>query len=160
LNVILGDTFPDFIKKSLSPLCSYFKVKPIVIFICQEMSMSNPTTLFTKPLRVIPDLRTSQQHVILKADGFMDLSVDILNRKGNTARISIAHNYIQNGHVTPDPDMELLVDFKNQTVQAKTFQNIYIYSEVENGDDALQSELNKFLEMWLNNLIDQGHNAV
>ena len=122
--------------------------------------MSTPTTLFNQLLRVIPNLRTVNEYVKLKADGFMDLHVDILYRKGDTARIAIAHNYIQNGDTISDPDMELLVDFKNQTVEAKTFQNIYAYSEVEDGNDALQDELNQFLEMWLNNLIEQGHRAV
>ena len=122
--------------------------------------MSTPTTLFNQLVRVIPNLRTVNEYVKLKADGFMDLHVDILYRKGDTVRIAIAHNYIQNGDTISDPDMELLVDFKNQTVEAKTFQNIYAYSEVEDGNDALQDELNQFLEMWLNNLIDQGHRAV
>ena len=122
--------------------------------------MSTPTSLFNQLLRVIPSLRTVNEYVKLKADGFMDLHVDILYREGDTARIAIAHNYIQNGDVIPDPDMELLVDFKNRTVEAKTFQNIYAYSEVEDGNDALQDELNEFLEIWLNNLIDQGHKAV
>ena len=122
--------------------------------------MSTSTTLFNQLLRVIPNLRTVNEYVKLKADGFMDLHVDILYRKGDTARIAIAHNYIQNGDTISDPDMELLVDFKNQTVEAKTFQNIYAYSEVEDGNDALQDELNEFLAMWLNNLIEQGHKAV
>jgi len=122
--------------------------------------MSTPTTLFNQLLRVIPNLRTVSEYVKLRSDGFMDLHVDILYRKGNTARIAISHNYIQNGDTISDPDMELLVDFKNQTVEANTFQNIYAYSEVEEGNDALQDELNEFLEMWLNNLIEQGHKAV
>jgi len=122
--------------------------------------MSTPTTLFIQLLRVIPNLRTINEYVKLKADGFMDLNVDILYRKRDTTRIAVAHNYIQNGAVIPDPDMELLGDFKNQTVEAKTFQNIYAYSAVEDGNDALQDELNQFLWMWLNNLIEQGHQAV
>jgi len=122
--------------------------------------MSTPTTLFNQLLRVIPNLRTINEYVKLNAEGFIDFHVDILYRKGDTARIAIAHNYIQNGDTISDPDMELLVDFKNQTVEANTFQNIYAYSEVEEGNDALQDELNEFLEMWLNNLIEQGHKAM
>ena len=59
-----------------------------------------------------------------------------------------------------NPDMELLVDFKNQSMEAKTFQNIYAYSEDEERNGTLQNELNEFLEMWLNNQIEQGHKAV
>ncbi len=98
--------------------------------------MSTQTTLFNQLLRVIPNIRTVNEYVKLKADGFMDLHVDILYRKGDIVKIAIAHNYTQNGDVIPDPDMELLVDFKNQTVEAKTFQNIYAYSEVEDGKEA------------------------
>ena len=50
----------------------------------------------------------------------MDLHLAILYRANDTARIAIAHNYIQNGDVIPDPDMELIVDFQHQTVNAKS----------------------------------------
>jgi hypothetical protein len=38
----------------------------------------------------------------LQAAGFMDLNVDVLSKN----RLSLAHNYIQNGDVMSDPDME------------------------------------------------------
>ena len=68
-------------------------LKPIVIFICQEIIISTPTTLFNKPLLVIPNLRTVNQHVKLKADGFMDLNVDILYRKGDVSIILICKQF-------------------------------------------------------------------
>jgi hypothetical protein len=61
-------------------------------------------------------------------------------------RIAIAHNYTENGDVIPDPDMEVLVDFRDQTVNAKTYQNLYVYSVVEEDDNKLQEELNEFLD--------------
>jgi uncharacterized protein YqiB (DUF1249 family) len=119
--------------------------------------MDISTTLYGKLLVVIPNLKAVQQHTKLTADGYIDLQVDILSRANDTARIAIAHNYTQNGDVIADPDMEILVDFKHQTAEAKTYQNLYIYTEVEDGDDDLQTELNQFLDMWLDNLIEQGH---
>ena len=119
--------------------------------------MTKSSSLYTKLLAVIPNLISLQQYTKLIADGYMDLHVDVLYRANDTVRISIAHNYTQNGDVIADPDMEILVDFKHQTANAKTYQNMYIYSEVQGDDDPLQTELNQFLDMWLDNLIDQGH---
>ena len=119
--------------------------------------MANPTTLYRKLLTVIPNLRAVQSHSKLTADGYMDLHLGILSRANDTARIAIAHNYTQNGDVIPDPDMELLVDFRRHTVNAKTYQNLYVYSVVEQDYKKLQGELNEFLDMWLDNLIEQGH---
>lgn len=119
--------------------------------------MTNPTTLYRKLLTVIPHVRTVQQHTKLTADGYMDLNMDILSRTNDTVRIAIAHNYTQNGDVIADPDMEILVDFKHEIAEAKTYQNLYIYTAVQDGDDELQTELNQFLGMWLDNLIEQGH---
>ena len=119
--------------------------------------MTTSKIRYQKLLRVIPDLLSIKEYRKLTSSGYMDLHVDILYREGNKMRIAIAHNYIQNGDVIGDPDSELEVDTKAETVDMKTFQNIYIYSVVEDGDEKLQNELNEFLDMWLDNLIDQGH---
>ena len=120
--------------------------------------MTIPNTLYRKLITVIPNLRAINSHSKLTADGYMDLHLDILSRANDTARIAIAHNHIHNGDVIPDPDMELIVDFREQTVNAKSYQNLYVYSVVEEEDDPkLQQELNEFLDMWLDNLIEQGH---
>ena len=73
--------------------------------------------------------------------------MDILSRANDTARIANAHNYTANGDVIPYPNMELVVDFRGQTVNAKTYQNLYAYSVVEKDDKKLQQELNAFLEL-------------
>lgn len=119
--------------------------------------MTTPATLYKKLIQVIPDLPRLKEYRKLKANGYMDLNVDVLVRAGNTMRIAIAHNYEMNGDIVPDPDMELEVDLKMETVDAKTVQNIYAYSEVEEGDVMMQKDLNEFLDLWLTNLIDQGH---
>jgi uncharacterized protein YqiB (DUF1249 family) len=88
----------------------------------------------------------------------MDLHIDILNKNGNVRRIALAHNYKAGGDVIPDPDMEVLVDFDNQTAQAETYQDTYVFREAE--DQRSRQELNAFLLMWLGNLIEQGHKTV
>jgi uncharacterized protein YqiB (DUF1249 family) len=85
----------------------------------------------------------------------MDLHVDILHKNGNVWRIALAHNYKTGGDVIPDPDMEVTVDFDNETAQAETYQDTYVYREAT--DERSRTELNEFLVLWLGNLIEQGH---
>lgn len=98
-----------------------------------------------------------------KSDGFMDLNIDRLT--SNT--IAMAHNYIQNGDVMADPDMEIEIDHEQKTAQALSFQmdGAGIYQQVFTYDDngnkkgirmKLKKDLNKFLNRWLTNLNQQG----
>ena len=98
----------------------------------------------------------------LKANGYMDLSVDVLS--DNT--LSLAHNYELNGDIVPDPDMEIEVNFDLRTVEALTMQNIFGYVEVYTYTDdgkkkgiypERKKELNEFLSLWLKNLKEQKH---
>jgi uncharacterized protein YqiB (DUF1249 family) len=98
----------------------------------------------------------------LKAPGFMDLNVDVLSKN----RVSLAHNYIQNGDVMADPDMEIEVNFDMQTTEALTYQDNYGYQEVylfnEKGEKVsfypkTKKDLNIFLSQWLKNIKNQGH---
>ncbi|MGB5408298.1 MAG: hypothetical protein WBN43_16095 [Thiogranum sp.] len=84
----------------------------------------------------------------------MDLHVDILNKNGDVWRIALAHNYKSGGDVIPDPDMEVTVDFDNETAQAETYQDTYVYREAN--DETSKRELNEVLLMWLGNLVEQG----
>jgi len=101
----------------------------------------------------------------LKAPGFMDLNVDIL--LGN--RFSLAHNYIQNGDVIADPDMEIEVNFEMQTAEALSYQDYIGYQAVylfnEKGEKVsfyprIKKDLNIFLSQWLTNIKNQGHIVV
>lgn len=99
----------------------------------------------------------------LKAPGFMDLSIDNLGG----GRLALAHNYIINGDVVPDPDMEIMVNVKAKTVEALTYQGIEGYRQVyweEHGKTyvniKLKEELNKFLGLWLRNIAQQGHKEI
>lgn len=105
-------------------------------------------------------------HLKLKAEGFMDLSIDVLNWKEDgkkgTFRIAIAHNFIQNGDLMADPDMEIRIHRENKMVEALTYQldSLGIFQRVYR--DGFQNtkakrELNNFLNGWLRNIINQGH---
>lgn len=98
-------------------------------------------------------------------DAFMPFCVDCLGpddggREG--VRYALSHYYKHSsGDMVPDPDMEVLVRHHNRTVEALTFQDIQRYDEVypEPGKyrPALKKSLNAFLQTWLLNIIQQGH---
>jgi uncharacterized protein YqiB (DUF1249 family) len=120
--------------------------------------MDHTKQIYTHLLHVIPNLRNIGTYAKLSAPGFMDLHVDILHKKGNVWRIALAHNYKSGGDVIPDPDMEVTVDFAEETAQAETYQDTYVYREAS--DERSRQELNEFLVLWLDNLIEQGHKIV
>ncbi len=94
----------------------------------------------------------------------MPLSVDRLYcEKEGATRISIAHNYIQNGDVCPDPDMEIRIYPDRKMAEAMTFHNALLFQEVYFTKDGqqmvypkLKRQLNTFLKQWLLNLKRQG----
>ena len=120
--------------------------------------MDHTKEIYARLLDVIPNLRNIGSYAKLSAPGFMDLHVDILNNNGNVWRISLAHNYKAGGDVVPDPDMEVTVDFHNETAQAETYQDTYVYREAKDAES--RTELNEFFLLWLGNLIEQGHKIV
>ena len=117
--------------------------------------MDHTKEIYTRLLHVIPNLRNIGTYAKQSATGFMDLHVDILHKNGNVWRIALAHNYKAGGDVIPDPDMEVTVDFDNETAQAETYQDTYVYRVVD--DEKSRKELNEFLVLWLGNLVEQGH---
>jgi uncharacterized protein YqiB (DUF1249 family) len=120
--------------------------------------MDHAKEIYTRLLQVVPNLRNIGSYAKLSASGFMDLHVDILRKDGDVWRIALAHNYKSSGDVIPDPDMEVTVDFDNETAQAETYQDTYVYREAT--DERSKKELNEFLLMWLGNVIEQGHKSV
>ena len=124
--------------------------------------MNTQEEIYRRLIRVIPNLYSIKESGKSEAPGFMDFHLDILQRKGDVLRIAISHYYKHpSGDMIPDPDMEIMVNRKNETAEALTYQDIYQYQEVyfEDGscDQSLQHSLNEFLLMWLNNLYEQRH---
>lgn len=98
-----------------------------------------------------------------KSEGFMDLSIDVLNDSNGFKTIAMAHNFIQNGDVMADPDMEVKIHKEMKMAEALTYQldSLGIYQKVYSDDGTkvnpkLKRDLNKFLNQWLTNLKNQG----
>jgi hypothetical protein len=106
------------------------------------------------------------EHVRIENKPYMDLSVDNLGSSVENNlpvfRISLAHNFIQNGDLMADPDMEIRIYPYAGFIEALTYQQdslgIYqvVYPEPGKVYPKLKKNLNKFLNQWLSNLIDQG----
>jgi len=98
----------------------------------------------------------------LKSLGFMDLSIEILEKTPDYIRISMTHYGEQNGDLMADPDMEIKIYKEQQTAEALSFQNDYmgiyqvVYPEAGKVYPKLKKELNTFLNQWLSNLKIQG----
>ena len=124
--------------------------------------MNRQNEIYKRLIRVIPNLYSIKESGKSEAPGFMDFHLDILQRKGDVLRIAISHYYKhQSGDMIADPDMEVMVNRKNETAEGLTYQDTYGYQEVyaEDGscNQSLKQSLDEFLLMWLNNLYEQGH---
>jgi len=104
-----------------------------------------------------------------QSGGLMDLHIDVLEEDEKTKKIALAHNYIQNGDVMADPDMEIRIHKELKMAEALTFQNdgLGIFQRVYIERDGkklvnvkLKKDLNKFLNQWLTNIINQKYTAV
>ena len=108
-----------------------------------------------------------KEHKKLHSEGFMDLSIDILHEDEEVKVIAMAHNYIQNGDVMADPDMEIKIHKRIKMAEALTFQQDpllfqRVYHEVDGKtfvNKKVKTQLNTFLNSWLNNIKQQGFKA-
>ncbi len=118
-------------------------------------------TIYTKLEKI--GILNITEYAKFKSEGFMDLNIDVLEDNENFKRIAIAHNYIQNGDVMADPDMEIKIHKKMKMAEALTYQQdglgIFqkVYPEPNMVCPRLKKELNQFLNQWLTNIINQGH---
>ncbi len=94
--------------------------------------------------------------------GYDDFNIELIHKDNTGHYLAISHYYKQNGDLIPDPDMRILVNSENETVEALSFQNALYYRDVYN--DIYERKLvnlnekrsqNSFLENWLKNLIAQ-----
>ena len=126
-------------------------------------------TIYKKLHKLLPDLDNIEQAVKLKADGYMDLNVDILERTDHHILIALSHYYKHpSGDMIADPDMEVKVYPSRRMAEAMTYQDSFGYREVYHDFDPetgkyrkfaprAKKELNSFLNKWLGNLLQQGH---
>lgn len=119
--------------------------------------------IFQKLLRVAPELRQTREATKSCVPGFMDLNLDVLERSEGYMRIALSHYWKHpSGDMIADPDMEVAVFFNDGLAEALTYQDAYRYdvaypTEGEPPDLAVHTQLNVFLEQWLDNLAEQGH---
>lgn len=70
---------------------------------------------------------------------YMDLNIEIIGDD----RLAMAHNYVLNGDVMADPDIEFTVDKKNRMLYPQTYQQDSLqYFERVDGDSTRARELN------------------
>lgn len=122
-------------------------------------------TNFEKLEKLLPNLRNLPDAMKLKAPGHMDLNVDVLERKKLKLIIAMSHYQKHiSGDLVPDPDMTMAVYFANKTVEALTYQDCFGYRQVYNNEmtafsPLAKKDLNNFLGLWLNNLLEQKHQS-
>ena len=115
-------------------------------------------------LGAIAALEAGQDYAKSQLGGaFMDLNMDVLERRADTIVIALSHYFQQNGDLCTDPDMEIRIYPERNMAEALTFQQAIppIYREVYPAPGkvvpTLKRELNDFLNLWLNNCLRQGH---
>lgn len=128
----------------------------------KDYSGDTNNRIFHKLLDVVPNLLTIDEHGKSVVDGFMDFSVDILHRTPERIVVALSHYYKHpSGDMIADPDMEVAVYPIREYAEALTYQDSYSYQSVLLNDGQvntrLQRDLNRFLTLWLTNLINQGH---
>jgi len=100
---------------------------------------------------------------IENSKSFMAVAVDYLVEIPKIGNIfAIAHNYIQNGDVMADPDMEFLVSSVDGEVYPMTYQNGGYYSkgaEIREGqifqNAKVQADIASFANTWMKNIKHQ-----
>lgn len=121
---------------------------------------------FKKLEQLLPNLRNLPNALKLKAPGYMDLSVDVLERKKMKLVIALSHYYRHSsGDMIPDPDMQMVVYLATETVEALTYQDCFEYRQIYRFDMGVENptakkDLNEFLGHWLDNLLEQGYQFV
>lgn len=96
----------------------------------------------------------------IRSAGFMDLVIEWIGDNS----VSIAHYFESNGDPVQDPEMVLLVHPQLEMVESLYIQTLFGIREVYTDANRThyypleRKEQNSFLEMWLNNLKDQGFN--
>ena len=107
-----------------------------------------------------------QESFKIKNEPYMDLNIDYICLGPNgRPMISVAHNFIQNGDLMADPDMEIeildgeMFPLTFQMDSLGLFQNVYEIDGkggISGVNHKLKKELGKFLNQWGKNLERQG----
>lgn len=118
--------------------------------------------LYTMFNRIIPvEVLKVHDYLRLKSPGFMDLIVEVLQRRGDILWVSMAHYFEVNGDLVPDPDCELEIDLGRKTLRPLAIQTSFgpytkAVTEDAQGNKVVHHvrlrDLSDYLKMWLSNL--------
>ena len=99
-----------------------------------------------------PLLTNSAYYMKYGPPNYMDLNIEIIGDD----RLAMAHNYVLNGDVMADPDVEFTVDKKNRMLYPQTYQQDSLQYFERIDDDSIRArELNHFMHEWLTNVVNQ-----
>ena len=86
--------------------------------------------------------------------GMEDLNIEVIGEN----RYAMAHNYVLNGDLMANPDIELTVDNATEKLYPQTYQQDNLqYYEVVNGDSIKSKNLSTFMSTWFYNIKEQGY---
>ncbi|CAG5086813.1 DUF1249 domain-containing protein [Parvicella tangerina] len=132
-----------------------------------------PSQNYQKLIKVAPDIEErlldgQEVYGKSKVAGFMDFVLEwVYTEKEGVYHLAITHYQEMNGDLVPDPDMRVLFDINQETLEPLSYQDFYRYQEVyedifsrDRISMKLRSSLNQFLKTWLSNLANQGHKIV
>jgi uncharacterized protein YqiB (DUF1249 family) len=125
--------------------------------------MNSFEQIYKKIYAIAPELDKVEagEALKLKSGGFMDLNIDILSRDKDSSIIAMSHYYKHpSGDMIADPDMEIKIHHNAKMAEALTYQDGFGYRQVYPKEGFVnpqaKTDLNKFLNSWLNNLKSQG----
>ena len=97
----------------------------------------------------VPLLSGDAYYIKYGTPHFMDLNVEIIDDN----RYAMSHNYVLNGDLMADPDVEFTVDKDNRLLYPESYQqdNLQFYQRVDK-DPVAAHQLNEFMDEWLNNI--------
>jgi hypothetical protein len=128
--------------------------------------MANFNTNFKLMIQVLGNEFWKNESLKLICEGFMPLSYDTLYKNEVGIVVGIMHTYVQNGDLMRDPDMEIQIKFREHgehEAYPLYFRNdgvgVFRRTTLEDGTIrwSEMEDQSEFLEMWLKNLIAQGH---
>lgn len=99
-----------------------------------------------------PLLTNNATYIKYTSKGMEDLNIEVIDEN----RYAIAHNFVLNGDLMADPDVEFTVDSKNELLFPQTYQQDTLqYFERVDGDPIKSKNLSVFMQTWFSNIQDQ-----
>lgn len=125
--------------------------------------MNSEKGLYNKITDLIPDLKYMRtgDSISLKADGARDLTMNVLWAHPIKTIISLVHEKMENGDFGPDPDVEIAIYPQRKTAEplSRLDNSGYVeaYPTPDITDVTAKTDLNQFLNTWLNKIKQQGY---